>query len=767
MDSAYREAASLEELRRQLREEARGQARWPVRFLLVSGRARWRQVLELLQGEVTQIIRLSEFCQGDDTLPHLPPGELAARLTAEPAGRTLLLPVGELLRLHEDLGGGLVRSLATLEQPGWNRVYVPLWQAEDLLARQLRRVSRWQAGELPPVWILAGRSEELQIILTPLPVQAPTGFATLQGLKAYLARWEEGAPAESKILVTTGYAQAARPVVGRVELRVCRRGYEVVQEFLAGADDLQEDWGTAALWDWLAREMLPGGTFPATAARLLNVRQYDFLEMLADWPAWPSEKRWLFWLWGKIQLPGHYAREVLDRSPSWEDVEESCWNGIFQQDIPWTRQILAERRTLLQKMQAGEPPASFWEQYEALTDPLKQLQALTGLSRQERLVAAALVQRLLQEERPRAAILEALETAFPELAWYLAPLPGVDATVGRYFDLYRQARLLDRPTAALCQLAEELAREDYLCRFEARHKILEEKRREAAAEVWLDGCGVEWLGFIEAFCRRHQIVPEIKIARANLPSITAANRDWPDAATPRRDLDILAHSYDYQFPLSLVKALEWLKEQLLEILGRLAEVPAIILTGDHGLTRYRFHQERTIAPPPGAEVDRWGRCARIANVTPEIAASPDWRLEGGYISLKGYGRFQGGAGAVGEVHGGATLEETLVPVLVLRRPGVVAVPSVTLAEPLIRFDIHRTGTLSEVRLDPDPGQVQLRTWDNRVIDGRRLGPGRYAFTLTDLQPGEFRVRFEAQGRVIGEHTVKVASTGITEEDMGI
>lgn len=765
MAAAYREVKSLEELRRQLREEARDRCRWPVRFILVAGRARWRQVLELLQGEVTQIIRLSEFCGADDTLPHLPPSELAARLTAE--GRTLLLPVGELLRLHEDLGGGLVRSLATLEQPGRSRVYVPLWQAEDLLERQLRTVSRWQAGELPPVWNLAGPGDELQVILTPLPVQAPAGFAALQGLKAYLARWEEGAPGSQRILVTTGYAQAARPVVGRVELRVCRRGYEVVQEFLTGADDLREDWGTAALWDWLAREMVPGETFPATAARLLNVRQYDFLEMLADWPTWPPEKRWLFWVWGKIQLPGHYAREVLARSPSWEEWAEACWHGILQPEMPWTREVLAERRTLLQKMQAGEPPASFWEQYEALTDPLKQLQALTGLSQKEKLAAVTLTQQLLEEERPRVAILETLETAFPELAWYLAPLPGVDATVGRYFDFYRQARLLDRPTAALCRLAEELAREDYLCRFEARHRVLEEKRREAAAEVWLDGCGLEWLGFIESCCRRHQVSVDIRVARANLPSITAVNREWPDDAAPRRELDTLAHSYDYQFPQALVKQLEWLKAQLREIIGRLAEVPAILLTADHGLSRYRFHQERTIAPPPGAEVDRWGRCARIANVTPEIAASPDWHLEGGYISLKGYGRFQGGAGAVGEVHGGATLEEALVPVLVLRRLVEAAVPVVTLEEPLIRFDPQRTGTLSGVRVDPDPGQVQLRTWDNRLIQGQRLGRGRYSFSLTDLQTGEFRVRFEAQGRVIGEHTVKVASAGLREEDMGI
>ncbi len=64
--------------------------------------------------------------------------------------------------------------------------------------------------------------------------------------------------------------------------------------------------------------------------------------------------------------------------------------------------------------------------------------------------------------------------------------------------------------------------------------------------------------------------------------------------------------------------------------------------------------------------------------------------------------------------------------------------------------------------------MQLRTWDRRCIQGRRQGPGRYAFTLTDLQPGKFRVWFEVQGQVIGEKKeITITSAAWREENLGI
>lgn len=768
MHDRYRDLRTTEELLQLLREDAGRQDRWPTRFILVSGLALWRQVIAMLRQEASQIIQLSTFCQDADTLPYLPIERLTRQLKCTSATQTLILPVGELLRLHAGLGGALLRTLATLEHPGRSRVYVPLWQAQELLEEQLQAVTRWRSGELPPAWRLPGSSDELQVCLTPLPVKAPAGSEAIRGLRAYLEKWETGGPRQRLVLVETAFARAATPSLGRVDLRVCRRGFEVVREFLRDSGGLEEKWGTAALWDWLAQQIIPGEDWTETAARLLNVRRYDFLMLLANWPKWPPEKRWLFWLWSKTQLPGRYARAVLASSQSWEEFVEECWLGVWRSGLSVDQEILEERRAILEKLAAGEPPLSFWQHWEAQQEPFTQLRLLTGLSQREKIAALTVIQRLLQEGQPLPPIREALELAYPELAWYLATPPGVDEKLAAYLEAYHRARLLDQGTPELYSLAEELAAADYLWQFAARHQVLEAKRPGAAEEIWLDGCGVEWLGFITAFCHHHRLAVEVNVARANLPSITATNQGWPATADLVRDLDQLAHSYDYRFPQTFVKELEWLKEQLERIASRLAEVPALILTADHGLSRYLFHKDRTLTPPAGAEVDRWGRCARIREVTPEISANPAWQVEPEYLSLKVYGRFQGGSGAVGEVHGGATLEEALVPVLVLRRPEIAAVAyQLELLETVLRFDVQRTATLGEVRLTPDPGQLYLWTWDRRRIPGRRLGPGRYAFTLTDLQPGEFRVWFEVQGQVISEEKITITSAAWREEDLGI
>lgn len=769
MNNRFLDCQTVKELQQRLREDADRQDRWPTRLILVSGLAQWRQVLTMLADEVTQTIRLSAFCQGSDSLPHIPHEQLASLIKADPMGRTLILPVSELLRLHEGLGGSLLRFLITWEYISRCRAYVPLWQAEELVVKQLQGVLRWQAGQLPPLWILQGQSEELQLYLVPFSVKAPKGFETSKDLKTFLESWEMGGPHGRKLMVTTAYAQAALPIVGQVELRVCRSGYEFVREFLRINGDLKETWGAPEHWDWLAQELCPGESFSQTAARLLNVNHYDFLNLAEKWAAWPPEKRWLFWLWSKLLLPGRYAREVLRHSCAWENFPEDCWVTIFQHDILLEKETLAERRSILEKLGEVEPPATFWDQWEALQDPDRQLRLLTGLSQREKEEAVTLTQRLLQAGRPLHAIQGALELAYPELAWYLTLPLGLDDRLAVYLKHYRKARLLDQATPELYTLAEELAADDYIYRYEARHKILEAIRSGDAKEIWIDGCGVEWLGFIEAFCRHHKIAVEINVARANLPSITAANKDWPETTTPVYDLDKLAHSYDYRFPHTFVKELEWLKTQLNEIIGQLSGGSPFILTADHGFSPYIFHKEKIINPPTGAEVDNRGRCARIYEVTPEISANLAWHLEGGYISLKSYGRFYGSGGSVGEVHGGATLEEVLVPVLVLKRREAAAVVSyrLELRDTFIRFDAKRTGTLSEVWCEPDPGELHLRTWDQRLIIGRRLGKGRYAFTLTDLQPGEFFVQFEVQGQQIKEMKITVTSAALQEEDLGI
>ena len=89
------------------------------------------------------------------------------------------------------------------------------------------------------------------------------------------------------------------------------------------------------------------------------------------------------------------------------------------------------------------------------------------------------------------------------------------------------------------------------------------------------------------------------------------------------------------------------------------ETSKVVLTSDHGSSRGAvICCGRTINLQSKGE--HGGRCCKIdsRDVKPKCAVEAN-----GYYSLANYDRIQGGRLNCAEVHGGATLEEVLVPVI--------------------------------------------------------------------------------------------------------
>ena len=168
---------------------------------------------------------------------------------------------------------------------------------------------------------------------------------------------------------------------------------------------------------------------------------------------------------------------------------------------------------------------------------------------------------------------------------------------------------------------------------------------------------------------------ECFVGHCNLPSITSKNKEFYDvfpkgSVRKEEGLDELKHQgtkYDFQFttePLHIFDELAILDRDLKKMGSMLAmgKCQRVVILSDHGASRlavtYRSENKKLELSEAGKHS---GRCCP-ADKDPGIEFAA---FEDGFAILANYERFKGSRKADVEAHGGASLEETVIPVIVL------------------------------------------------------------------------------------------------------
>jgi hypothetical protein len=162
--------------------------------------------------------------------------------------------------------------------------------------------------------------------------------------------------------------------------------------------------------------------------------------------------------------------------------------------------------------------------------------------------------------------------------------------------------------------------------------------------------GMEWLGFIVELLKGRSIsIKDIKVARAELPTITEFNK-LEDVRYVKYFDDIL-HD-DYKFPSSIVKQVETLSN----IISRLdLSGSNIVITSDHGTTVLSRLVPAIRSECPNSKF-------RYCKGEWDISGSIKHKNEHGIFSVM-LNHTPINSRPRGEVHGGATPEEVLIPVV--------------------------------------------------------------------------------------------------------
>lgn len=449
----------------------------------------------------------------------------------------------------------------------------------------------------------------------------------------------------------------------------------------------QETDGTEEQWMQLVSELSGKDSFSALCGeRLGDIRQLPavFPDFLDGGP----EERFLCYLALKaFHSSGNgYLNACICLCSSPNEVLPRIYDTILtlKVDDPQFHRWMKERRRILQAF--DENHALLRDYCERAAIHGKDILYYLGDGTEEE--RAALIHALCCYAYSNEELKTILPSVSPGLDAYLAPFvfdsfntkvlecdEPIREFFTEYFQRYKMQKITNHKDADFIKIVEEEAVRRNFTKLPARSSIVKKMDKTGVQPYFFDALGIEFLSYIEAKCKDYDMDFACQIVHCNLPSITSKNKEFydafpPDAVLKEDGIDKLKHQgtkFDYRTttePLHIFDELRIIERNLKKISSHLAtgKYQKAVIFSDHGASRLAVTYESENAMLELEEDGKHsGRCCPV-DADPEI---PFATYEDGFAVLANYERFKGSRKADVEAHGGASLEETIVPVVTL------------------------------------------------------------------------------------------------------
>lgn len=532
------------------------------------------------------------------------------------------------------------------------------------------------------VLLLEGDPTPLPSIYLASPEENSFGQLVLPNIQALLEKLEQYDPVggETSFAVRTSLH---KEVFGEsmYSIRSSKGIYkELLRAFPVLKGDLEESWGTKEDWERFAQEWKECLSWGALAEKHFGIDAHFSAILEREYEQADTYETWLYWLILKVEGASEdaYLSYALGKSQHWQDL----WEHIFLSLSSLSFQMrefekYCEGRKRLLEGQAI--PATWVSEYQ---DAIAQKgrdaiwYLFAGTAWEEKM----LFQCLADYDYTKEEVMGVLKTHFPDLFAYMKSFTftmhqkvpeRLVPLLTKYFDDYKWQKLMNHLTPDFKAQVNTLAEHRVYNQFPIRSLALSQMKKENTMMYFVDALGVEYLSYISEKCKTYGLLLSIQVVHGELPSITSQNTEFMNPGVINiKDLDELKHesqTYNYEkqkIPLHLVAELKAIDGVLQTIRDGLLmkEMKSAIIISDHGATRLavlndeEYGAEFIVGESKGQHS---GRCCQVE----EDPGIPFAAYENGYAVLANYMRFKGSRKADVEVHGGATLEETLVPLL--------------------------------------------------------------------------------------------------------
>lgn len=394
-----------------------------------------------------------------------------------------------------------------------------------------------------------------------------------------------------------------------------------------------------------------------------------------------KNKRWLLFI--ALKLYGtpqnHYLDIVINNSSTIEELDKNMFRQILNisNDSKEFYELYKARKQLVRDFSDYSDLVNDYCQFVKIKEK-NAIYYLTDNTQVEKETIIMLLDKYFDKyniEELRAI----LKVVYYDLYLYLEnSYVFNEKFLQNYFAEYKIQKVLNHINPTFIEKVNVQAQlREYKKWLQPRISLLESIDITNSEYYFVDALGVEFLSFILQKCTSQKLFASVKLCHSELPSITECNKDFVDyfnskglKKTDIKYLDEIKHQgkddYDYnktKLPYYLIRELEILDELIQKIKVKLTNTNTkkIILMSDHGASRLAVINDSNIIDiDESAKGFHGGRICDYVEGVPEVPYSI--RVEDKLV-LANYDRFRGSRAPSVETHGGATLEEVVIPII--------------------------------------------------------------------------------------------------------
>jgi len=751
----------LHELKEYLQVDSRISSINPVRLINVNSMVDWKHLKAFLLSISATTLSLSSLCEDQDVAPNL--NRLKSKIRKS-SSNTLIIPLSEYLRINNAIALKTLQDILKIQfesnENGKLRIYIPLYRMREILQkisldpRQHNCIHYLQSSE--------DVDYSLTIVQDDLDIDIE-GNQT-KGYREYLTYWEQNP--DKPVIFHTKNAIYLKDIIFSDDVIVILSSYDLLRHHYKLPIELLSEYGDESDWKALSMVFKPGKSIENVICQLLPAHDYS-QQLFQNWKSYDRFKRWLLWIWTKYRQPKGYLGIVSKKSSSLDEFIVLIYSELLEHLETENFSSYAQQRKDLLKNMGLSPSHIFMKKVYRL-EPINQILCLTDLTIIEK---RALLVAFSKCEHSRAVI-DRLKNSYNDAYYYLEEIGFDELKLKDYFSNYNRLKLTNKTSDEFFSEVNAQAKQknELMFKLKSRNLLVNENYDSKSKILFVDALGIEYATLIIQLFKGGKYFVEAYIGRCNFPSTTKYNRDFFEGKNHYRmnRLDEIKHSSEIKFPDNIITEFEILHEVKNKADEILEEYDAVIITADHGSSRlavlYR-DQAPVYQCKENAVLEKYGRyCIDSLNDYSEIEGiihdHDKW-------IFANYARFAERGAPQCEIHGGASYEEMIVPIIKVRRIKEVPVSpiseKITVLTPSINVGPSGNGTISFklVKIYPQiTAQIESRIISCEFIDGE------YQFSHVFKTSGLHRIRIKSNEVSLGEFTVNIIK-GITETDFDL
>lgn len=746
-------------------------SRFPCRVLLLHSREDYCDAVSSLRSLCDRSVSSDELFSSEDVMPAY--DKLIEEIKSN---EWVWLPgVSEYLRLfykseqRTERFAKLWHTIVDASSTG--RIIIPLWNCDSLwydtslgLSTDERQkdfvysISDYEAvSEQMNITVFSSAFEEY--------INQLSGKYTLIfGLREWYDRMLSETQIPTDYYLLTKQARSVSQAMGDITIRPIKTTYEFIRENLQDGFELKEEVCSEEMLSELFDESLKNSSIRDAILHRFNIVTFDGVAVMAKWSDFSKGKQQLLRLWYRLNPDNSYLCHCFEKYGLGE-IEEHILLDIFDV-MQFHNEWVAEYQQLIKVLNLKKNE-TYFEKLSIIPTYEERLAFLTGDTREERIYILRMVGQWLKQDAAQVCASKMLKLRYPLLQAYLGLMPDeLGSVCNEYISEYKAHKLAN----TLPESDERFFRGIEPDSLPFRYSVINQKITDSTVMLWIDGLGFEYLSLLLDKLAQSEdgTVVSCTLTQALLPTETEFNEQWKQMSVPYEKLnklDKLAHKGVVDEPdyyTCIEEQIAFFNRVSDKANELLKNYQRVIITGDHGASRLAarfFHTRKGLPVFKDATPLSHGRYCSIktkpVGVYEDLKETTDSSGQH-YLVFTSYNHFSLSGFAAGkdddnviygEVHGGASPEEMIVPVVVF--DSKVSLPlnvkwSYDKSEAKLKRKVAKAAI--EFSKEIKTLEVKAGTVEAEVCD---TGDGKtWTLSFEKITPGAYNLIIVADGKIV-------------------